>query len=670
MAQIKYTEQTRQAQIYDFLVYVCGEDISNYVKSIEVTRSDRGGIGSATLNLSNAMDQWVITQSNVKGYWRQTKDKYSELPKLKIFQKKRKLSSQQGLPAPKSATANQGSLNTNVTTDPELLRLEQEAATLTNLTGESSNVNVQNDFLQRYAFGPGALIFSKLDTVRIYIRDPYSDPDTTDKWMPFFTGLVDAKPFTTNYVTGESSVTLNCYDVRNALQGMRIGVNPYKNVYLRAETTVSDAENGIVTSEDNVLTIGAGAGYFKDYIGKTVNNSPDSFSNIFANKTFVDAISMVLTGTTGWVNGTAATEVKEGEGVGTFTRGEVYRYKNPNSTEDNGAKEGEGRVSDLTDWDNLLLFGVNKRFWTLRECQAEGEDSFFTGNRHPFVGKVHFLLPSNTLNVASLITQNFEGINDLMGSPDWTDRYTILVQLCNQVDYQFTVTPTGDIAFEFPMYDFFPTSFSGHDGIYRVNKHVKSDSISDEGGEVLAGLQVSSVSSQQGQAQVDAAGNATPQNANVPDMRGLIYSNVLLSKYGAKIQNVSFTGVKSAKALMSLGRIEFQKRLAEANKLSFEMVFRPYLLPNRPMLFEEPNRARIGKTTSVTYAMTVFQEPTMSLALGCVRTSLQRGNTTLFQHITGGQGMAISYNSLIEDSGIGGVISPNNPDTTPSGGKQ
>jgi len=628
---INFREQQRQVQNYDYLIYVCGVEVSAYTEGIEVTRTDRSAPGSVSITFANPFDQWVLTRQNLKGAYRMANDRYSEAPKAKIYRKKKNLSAR--LQIKRKSPATPDTFGGSVNAQPGNLREEADLSNPANVASE--------EFLQRYAFGPGSCIFSKLDPVKIFIRNPYSDPDTTDQWIPFFTGTIDTKPLVTDYISGMSKVTVNCFDIRASMQGMRIAVNPYKNDLL-----AHGAVSGGGASSKNVISFTSDSvGFFKDYY--PTNNAPtDSvYNNIFAGKTFVDAVSMIITGQTGWVNSNKTNTVKEGDGVGEFQPGEVFRYVNPQQS----IREGSPKT-DLSSWDLLCLFGAKRDYWTAQECKLAGENSFYDGTGHPFTGKLHWLLPGQNLVVSSLIEEQAGGVTDICGSPDWTDRYSLLVQMANQIDYQFTVTGTGDIVFEFPMYDFHPDNFAQHPGVYQTLMHVKNDSISDEGGEVLAGLECVSISSQLGKKQATQALNATATQLNVPDWRVVVFSNVLASKYGARIQNVSFTGVVDEEAMKRLAVVEFQKRLAEANKLSLTVTFRPFLMPNRPFLYAEPNRTRLGRTTSISYAMTMFQEPTMSLGLGCVRLPLYNAQTgqISFQHIMGSEAMAFSYIEILE----------------------
>jgi hypothetical protein len=635
---LRYTEQQRQVQIYDYLVYVCGVEISAYTKSIEVVHTNRSGPGSATIVLANPFDQWILTEANLKapaGIWNMGRGKYSERPKADIYKRKKNLSNR--LIIKRKKPSNEKAVGATSPSQPAENMKEE-------IDPEATFKTRIEDFLQRYSFGPGSCIFSKMDTVKIFIRNPYDDPDTTDRWIPFFTGFVDAKPFTTNYITGESSVTLTCFDIRQAMQGMRISANPYSNTILANGSTDSSVSVQQPTADQVLSFTSDSAGFFKDFYPKPNAPTATGYTNVFADKPFVDAISMIITGLTGWVNGTVKDAVLEGSGVGEFSIGLIYRYMNKNNP-DKGAKPKA--VTDLSEWDNLCLFGFRRDFWTLQDCKEAGQDSFYDGKRHPFTGMLHWLLPGEKLLISDMITSTTDGANNVMSNPEWTDRLALITQMCNQVDYEFTVTGAGDIVFEFPMYDFNPEAFQEHPGVYQTQMHVMSDNISDESGEVIAGLEAVSTSPHQGNKEIDSdLNNPEVRQTGTSQKRVVVFSNVLASKYGAKIHSVSFTGINET-ALPQMAMIEFQKRLAEANKLSLNMVFRPYLRPNRPFKYAERNRLRMGKITTVSYSMPVLAEPTMSLTLGCVKVPIRKNGINVFQQITGSEAFPLSYNEVL-----------------------
>jgi hypothetical protein len=627
MGQISFfKERQRTVHYYDYLIYVCGVDISPYVESLDVTYTDRSGPSSVDITLSNPFDQWILNMGNLAGSFRKTSDRYSEKPKYQIYQKKKLLSKMLTIHNVGSTPPGFFVAAPNPEVDPEILAQAESF-----------------DFQQRYSFGPGSCVFSKFDTVKIFMKHP-DDPWNVDRWFPAFTGTIDTKPFSTNYVNGRSSLALQAYDLRQTLAGMRVAVNPYQQI----------------NSNQNAFFNSDAAGFFKDfYPGGALVRAPGT-DNVFAGKSFVDMTSLIVTGRTGWVSPAGGVTsnaadglpgTPEGSGVGFFQPGQVMKYANGANT---SVKES-GVKTSLEDWDFLCLFGINSntnapynRFLTQKECAAIGQDSFWGGKHTPMNGQMHFLLPAQGLQISDMIRTSFDGINNMMASPDWTNRFQLLSQVCQQVDYEWSVTGSGDFIFEFPMYDFFPDSFGANSAIYTVNKHLVDDNISDEGGEVIAGLESQTTSANFGKSQVDSAYHTIPPGAAVSSpVRAVTISNVLASRYGAKIANVTFTGIKSKKALDTMTLIEFQKRNADANKLSVNFSFRPFIRPNRPLLHQEKNR--IGKTTVVRLSMPNFQqEPHVSTTLGCVRLPLLNNGKIVYQHIAGGYQMSLSYNAIFE----------------------
>lgn len=619
MGVINYQEQQRQVYNYDFLVYICGVDVSAYVQNIDFDYTDRSSPGSVDITLSNPFDQWIFTNQNVGNNWRLTNDRYTETPKYKIFNNKRALS--------KTIVFSQHYPGTTIPKPP----------TTNTIAPSLSATAIQQDFRERYAFGPGSCIFSRFDTVKIFVKNP-SDPQNANNWYPAFTGTVENKPVATNYVSGMSSVTLHVFDVRATMAGMRIGVNPIQN---EAYAT-GQANKSLQTFFDS-----AAAGFFKDFYPTGPQRTTD---NIFAGLNFPDMVSLVVTGKTGWVTTAPGTNpITQGTGVGNFTPGQVFRYVNSGNNKA-GTDKNSNVITDLEAWDDLCLLGSTGQFLTQQQCATIGTSSFWGGTNAPLNGQMHFLIPADGLNISDMIKTSFNGLNDIMAAPDWTTRYALVTQICNQIDYEWTVTGNGDIVFEFPMYDFFPQNFGSNSSIYIIDKHIVSDSISDEGGEVLAGVESVSVSPSIGTAQVQGTYNNQPTGVTPADvtMRWASFSNILASKYGAKIANVTFNGVSTKAALEALTTIELQKRLAEANKLSMEFSYRCWLRPNRPIFHREKNR--IGKITNARLSLQVLKEGHSSITIGAVRLPMwsTTSNQIVYQHIIGGPAMPISYNAIFE----------------------
>jgi hypothetical protein len=623
---ISFKEQQRTVLYHDYMVFVCGVDISPWVQSLEITYTDRNGPGSADIVLTNPFNQWILTSDNFNNIYRNTNDRFSEKAKLKIYNRKQELSQQFFI---RYNTSRHKSSK-----DPK---------------------SAMEDFQRRYSFGPGSCIFSKFDTVKIFIKNPYDSP-STDRWIPAFTGTIGNRPVTSNYVTGASSVSLHCYDIRATMTGMRIAVNGFNNSMW--QTSEGGKKNTIFIDSD-------AAGFFKDYY-PTNNQRVAGTDHIFSGFSFVDMVSLIVTGRYNWVSPSSKSKsgpngVVGGQGTGFFSPGKVIKYSNPKNTQ---AIES-GKVGSLESWDNLCLFGTKSDFWTKKECVSIGENSFWQDKHSPLHGQMHFLIPASGLQISGMIRTSFEGLNNIMATPDWTDRFSLISKVCQQIDYEWSVTGNGDIIFEFPMYDFLPENFGGHNTVYTVEKHLESDMISEEEGEVISGLESQSLSPSlvQGEmmkpfAQAAQAQAVLGQLTYDLPVRAVVYSNVLASKYGVKLANQTFTGVANLQALEKISAIEFSKRLADANKLSMTFTYRPYLRPNRPLLHQEKNR--VGRITSVRLSLPSYdQSPAISVSLNCVKTPLLKNSKIEYQTIAGGEAMPISYNAIYERPDKTG-----NPDTS------
>jgi len=268
-------------------------------------------------------------------------------------------------------------------------------------------------------------------------------------------------------------------------------------------------------------------------------------------------------------------------------------------------------------------------------------------------GLMHFLLPAGGLQISDMIRTSYAGLNNITENPDWTDRFTLISKICQQIDYEWSITGNGDIIFEFPMYDFMPKDFGHNSTIYVVDRHVETDSISEEEGEVISAVETQNLSSQlatsEQQNKVLPMGMAVlPKIEGLP-VRAVVYSNSLASKYGVRVANLSVTGVKTQTALQQLTMIEFQKRLADCNKLSFSFTYRPYIRPNRPLLHQTKNR--VGKVTTVRLSHPSYEQvPTISVSLSCVKAPIRLSDGTVSYHtIAGGPSMTLSYNAIFEE---------------------
>lgn len=647
MAFASFKEKARRAYVHDFRLFVCGVEISRNVSDLKINTTNRSAPGSLEFTVQNPFDKWVMTPKNFAGQFRGGNERYSEAAKRFIYLRKKELSKKYVIKRKNPE---------------ETVGRSQQFP----YPDDSVNIKSAEDFLQRYAFGPGSLIFNRFDTVKLFLKHPL-DPYESDRWYPAFTGTIENKPETTNYLNGESSVSITAYDIRATMSGMRISANPFQNDFFAQQAGVGTSL--VVFSDD--------AGFFKDWYPnlndlQRANIGPTA-DNIFAQKAFVDVISMITTGMTGWVNNLtynpaygagklAGPFPSVGPGVGEFKPGHVYRYLPKKRA---GTPENAKVSRTLEEWDDLCLLGTDlnghrrTQFLTLNEVNNIGHNSFWLQAHSPLNRRVHFLIPDATLNCANMVRETFDGLKNITAPPDWVTRYELVQKICQDLDYEWSVNGDGDMLFEFPMYDFFPEDFGNNSGLYIVSQDLKDHQIADESGEVLSGLET--VVSGRPDIVDDGKTNALRdgihatfgiQKETDTALRKIAVSPILASRYGARVQQKTFFGVSDPNALLALTLFEFQKRLADCNHTSMNFDYRPFLRPNRPLLHEP--RSRMGRTTNVSVSIPAYgREATISVGLNAVRTPvLIKGADgkmiRKFQTIAGGEKFPLSYNANFE----------------------
>jgi hypothetical protein len=105
--------------------------------------------------------------------------------------------------------------------------------------------------------------------------------------------------------------------------------------------------------------------------------------------------------------------------------------------------------------------------------------------------------------------------------------------------------------------------------------------------------------------------------------------------------------------LARIAIIEFQKKLAETNKMDMQFDYRPFILPNRPI--EHMERKRMGLTTAVQNNLVVFQEGKTSITTRYVRRQIfRKDGIPAYTFIFSGTSMPITYRKIYEP----GTIAP------------
>lgn len=662
--QVRFAEQKNQVFNHDFLVFIDGVDITKFVTGeLVVNLADKDGWNEANFELNNSHDNFVVTLNNLgmneSGIptFRSTdvsgENKYSEVAKerILIYKDDEERNPFVDIERMKIAGTTSGVQNVNVTG-----REQEQADVAVRNQAETSRQIAQRESLtravdvptvgRRWHIGHQSTVFHKNDPVRIFRKNPLKE---VDEWMPAFTGYLNQISYNTNYVNGTSVVKLSCYDIRALAQKMRVQTT--------AVTGVTNPRAIFLSAEGDERSL------FTDLINPAILGHPLSGTR------YEDVMEFLITGTSEQDPAVkerfAASKFRRG--IGDFTVGDRIYYK--------PGKRKDGVLPDpLEQWHGLCLFGMdgqrrigkdrrtvlggsagktvlgapfNRRWLTEAEARKIGRETTHDGEWAPHKQFLHFLLPVEGTGARNLL--DFDAVNATSNQLDFRSRLDIMQDFSNRIDYQFWVTPIGDIVIEFPMYDFRPEDYQEFRSILQVDKHLRSDNIQDEAGEMITAIV--------------AHGGITPlRNVGEPaeqfQPKAIVVAPLMMMRYGVIEHELTLPFISDANSLRRIASIEFQKKLAESNKMDMDFDYRPFLLPNRPI--ENVERKRMGLTTAVRNSLSIFRDASTAVTTRYVRRQIlnQDRRSVSYTLITGGESMPITYREIYEPgtAGIGANI--------------
>ena len=696
--QVRFLEHKNQVFSHDVMIFISGVDVSSYlVGQLTISIVDKDGWNECNLTLNNAMNNFIITQENMgfnndlKGVFRtadgQGERKYSEQAKKDLIAYKDDALRNPTVDIEKmklvQASVTQGPVDVNVT-GKQIDQVSQATGEVVPpVKGEGKGGKRDRASKTTLQAGPGltdrrwqlgfmSTVFHKHDPIRIFRKNPIRE---ADEWMPAFTGYLDQISYDTNYINGQSQVKISCYDIRAIAAKMRV-----------QETAVTGATNPRALFQGKDAA--GSASLFTDLLNPTIQGHP------LQAKRYEDVMEFLITGTSTQSEelNKAFGESKFRRGIGDFTLGEKISYRP-------GDSKAEKKIAPdpLEHWHALCLFGTNgangfrrvsldgdasgkvkgliksikkptekeeqvlnsiqgsitdavvakaagildRRYLTAAEATYIGNATTHDGEWSPHKQYVHFLLPASGTGAKNLLDSDVENANS--NQLDFRSRLDIMQDFSARIDYQFWVSPMGDFIVEFPQYDFMPEDYGEYSTVFKVDKHLTSDTIQDEAGEMVTAI--------------IAHGRIRPENEgnrNVKDFaqpKAVVVSPMMMMRYGVLEHELTLPFVSQAGALARLAQIEFQKKLAESNKMNMDFNYRPWILPNRPM--EHMERKRIGLTTAVNNTLTLFKEGNTAITTRYVRRQIFRADGTAnYTFIFSGTTMPITYREIYENSTI------------------
>ena len=650
-----FEDNPKRNLIEDARIWISGVEVTaRLTSSVTISIMGRGSYNTATFTMSNASDGFILNERNIDTNLSDS-DKFvtggnpaehSEAIKKAIFLHK------------------DDSVRNPV--DPQ--------------TGE-----------RRWPLVAHSLVLHAMDPVFVVGRWPYT-ADTL--YYPAFKGYIETKPTNEDFPTGKSNITVTCFGIRAPMGKMRAQMN--YNI-MSTFTQVSGLGGEVSGSEEflNAFDPTVQAGFFRDL------QKPSAYTTPIAGMSLKDSIEFLVTG--------EVTETDEIEKSGfSFDLGNTVIDNSRDDVSKNGigemrtgivvsypAGDGESRedVKILEEWHRLCLFGVpiqdkrnsssvmsteaedaaaelnkelpeedgdaldltpgqkrlfrtNSRPWTAEEAEDHGNQCVWGGSTAPDAMSIHFLLPSDGGGMNGITQYTRDA-----GSSErkWQSRLSIIEEYLETLDYHWFVTGAGDIVVEFPMYDFEPSRFGEFEEAFtiRFDGEGKSLTFDDDRPNVPTAMVVTAGYNPN----VESVGqlvDAALGESEATVLRVIMYAPVLAARIGMTIEKFSMPfALDDICRLRQFAVLRFQRKLAEANTMAIDFIYRPLLTPNRPIL--ETRRGRMGWTSQVTSSVPPsrmeFGHATTSVVTKYVRKpGVDDNGNTVYRLITGSSTMPLSYN--------------------------
>ena len=693
-----FKEEANQSYYLDLRVSIEGQEVSQWVEgniSITISEMDKNTL---SLTISNPDDLWILTEENLRKknpVWRHTSDLSNEEPKHNLYLKKSKINVYDPVTKQYSYPM---SVHTTIFHVHDCIRVWGRNP----LSGPDMWMPLFTGFINKYPITEDYITGVQPITIEAYCLKGIMEKMRVNinPIAPLFREYKDDKAQQSNAAENPSNFSENS---GNPSKSLNLAEKAKKEaeaekkrkeealIFSNQKDLVDNGKGEMVTAGSLTATnasadglIGTNAGHFADLFIKK-----GWFNHILAGRDFETCLNMLILG----IDGVALsakeiteskklyglkqiqTTVTEPEGslqpnymeksIGTITGLPAYRQgqigrmrKGKNYIYD--LKSTDPNSNSLEKWNNWCLLGnAGGTYYSFEEVtnwlKASVSDNVWGS---PFNMEFRVLLPKEGLVASTMMQVDFESMHDYgAGGANFQTRLELINQACTVLDYKWYCTPLGDIAFEFPMYDFTEKAFGKtYKNCYVADLHLTSSSIEDESSDVPTALVVTGTETNATLASINAG-----TQKYLDRTRTVIYSPMMAMRRGTVVEtieapvgvgagaNVSTDGMNSqmgAKGLEAWGFMHLQKRIGESSTMQFSLPWRPWLLPNRPI--KQNIRKRIGIIRSVSHVFQEGQSANTEIILQYLKTL---GNDGKYRYMTGGENQPIGYGQTFTGSG-------------------
>lgn len=565
----------------DIKVFICGQDVSKYIKSVKISLSMLHLNGNAcTIVGENPNRLFTMSYNNLKGNFLK-----SESIKQKIYEDKSQLKTTYDYAKKIEDAISRARAQGRTTGDVEFTYIPEEQS--------------DSQFYERFSLNAGNLVFGVGDPVRIFIKHPYkynvANMKKQEVWKYGFSGYITATNQVDLLAKSAYTFSLSCVGAASkllALSRVTKGISYYLDVIEEDDMALLDMING------------------------------SGWTNMFAQLTLPQLLRTLVLG----YNPTEDTDMaglaisaedqktKPIAGIGRYTKGEIVKFNDPSFKLDTWHKNLN---PDLT-IEEVTSIG-EKSGIDLNATEASRGKSFggYAGETGPDTGKLYILLPDESLQDYKQIVNSSVQSTVSMQS-EVTTRLDIIKEIvAGNAYYHCYETGKGDIVCEFPMYDFTPSDFGEIQPILEVTDKktsaIASMTLSENDAKVATWVQ--------------ATGDLTAFNTQVDNTTKMVVDTLtsitvlpnLIAKYGIRQVSINVPFIKNDKeGIRYIGKVLAAKILSQVRSASLNLeLLLLDLLPNRPFYNSEGNY--IGLIMGYDYNISYPQSSTTSLNVDYVR---------------------------------------------------
>ena len=547
-----------------YRVFLFTREVTEDVKSVNITWSIIDS--TCSIELANPREKWIITEDNLKGVWRE-----DEKVKKAIYNKKK-----------------------------TFIVSEKSESTINDKDSKpkSKNSTTHNEAgTCIYDLYEGDSVISCGDTVRVYIKDPFSD-----YWYRGFTGY--ASPVTDSYNAEADyfTLTVHCEDTKRWIRATRLGWGVWGSNSPVSYATTEEANKASVYSiwqhvapgmslEELVVWLITGKGLDSSIVGnmKETTNKDQKIKEL---------------------------ELR----CGNFTLGKRFVIKNNKDVEEaqlflmDECLRVQGKGGDAED-----LITEEGKFVT-RLGSGEYAKKVDDGNIYNVDGQIHVIIPeflTHTSKDESGIDLKPHTMTSEIGYRDeYSSRLGIIKDWADTVEFEFYALPNGDVVLEFPQYDFRPEDYG------EANKSVTSGEIFKITNKEITGWNITEDDS--GIDTLFVVGGSLEQYfKKVGDMAqldgriGFAAKESLAKRFGWRCRNLDAPLITSKEGCELLAEALLNRSFANAKTMRVDCTARYETWPGRPYQME--GRKVLGYCTSIEHVLIWGSQIKTTINLGYLR---------------------------------------------------